>query len=197
MVLFIMMLISTMLMYYYFQRAQALERDIRAVQRGEMAPGEAGKSFAGRLPWVETSNTQPPAPAPEPGYSLESASNHIPATPPVPPPTTRIDAAATQPGQPQPPQLTAPPEELDNNLRLDPVTPADTATSPEDPETPEDATPADYADEVESNDDGEPSDQATQTRNEDEPSPDAAEPAGASLYDLDPPPVRVRAPRRN
>lgn len=180
MVIFIMMLASSALMYYYFQRAKALERDLYAIQRGELDPSEAGRSFLGQLRNY-SHNSQHPASS---AVVNDSDSDESP-TPAVPSPPASAPPAESD----LPPAAIA--VEEDNGLHLD--------TLEDSPTGQNDFIESEVSDEAETlpSNDEDPRILDEDSQSEASQQPDESQPSGESLYDMEAPTVRVRAPRRN
>lgn len=172
MLLFIMMLVSSALMYYYFQRARSLERQVVALQNGELPGNDSESGFLGMLGLGEKRSsptqdavTQPvvATPAPEPPTDL-TAKQSLPssgaASTPTPHPENSAESSNLLPSE-------------ESNTTKSLLLESDEAaleqedeprTTEESPETSED--------------------------------PPAEQRNLESLYDAQPP-VRVRAPQRN
>lgn len=186
MVLFIMMLVSTALMYYYYQRTQMLQRELYTLKSGEATVittdgiGElAGQSSPAR-----------PAPAAAPTTGMAAADN--------PPVANSAPGAAAPAGQPAPPSATEfnanSPESANTaaasqNARGDvPTLNAENTDNP----TAESATESNSVQDSGSSGIESPADTAR-------PSDDnAATPASGeqSLYNMQQPTVKVKAPKR-
>lgn len=168
-------------MYYYFQRAKALERDLYAIQRGELDPSEAGRSFLGQLRNYNNNIQRPSSSTLLTDPDIEASS-----TPSAPEAITNISPTI----EPDLPPASIAVEE-DNGLRLDPL--EDTPAGEEDyvdsdiSDEPDTLPPG--AEESPINNDGLQPETGQNT--------DEAQPSGESLYDMEAPTVRVRAPRRN
>lgn len=149
MVIFIMLLISVALMYYYFQRTRSLERDLADIQARTTDTADTSATIDAAPPAAPVSTEQTAAaPAPPPAASTPEATGAAPVS-------TEMPASDTLP----PSQETVlPPAESDT------LTPADEAAGGEN--APAEETPA------------------------------ATEPI-KSVYDLNTPSVKVRAPRRS
>lgn len=172
MVIFIMMLVSTALMYYYFQRTRYLERELTALRNGEEVPRSKLLSV---LPWTKDDT---PAPVTTPAPEIPSAESQ----PQYVAPTTPASS------EPEVQESTASSAGIQEHSALDSL---DMTDSEED----SDASTA----EDQANDTLTP-EQETAMEESDE--PESTEPAEAtqpieSLYDQMPPPVRVRSPRRD
>lgn len=185
MVIFIMMLVSTALMYYYFQRTRALEREVTALRSGESR--EADPGLFSYLPWNVGPNKAAPQGTQVPAPVHETASPETGATTPGPPAAGMEMAEETLPptGTASTPR---PGAESSANERGEPAYGALTLNSinGEDSEIlPSDET-APGSDRSMSSDaaEGEPDSEATESGEVN------------SMYDA-PPQVRVRAPRRD
>lgn len=167
------MLISTALMYYYFQRTRFLERELIAIKNGE-TPEKSG--FASLLPWTDNesnSSTQSrdSLAEPEPPAAPAPAAAAIQQTPAI-----ASAATAAQPGIQEPDTLSPSAEaalanQTSNGLVLQDL-PAQTPGNS----------------------------QLEATREPLEPESQQPSESGAqinSMYDTKAPPVRVRSPSRN
>jgi hypothetical protein len=165
-----MMLVSTALMYYYFQRTRFLEREVLAIKNGE-TPEKSG--FASLLPWTDSAPTTS-APSSDALAISESPATLSPA--PVAIQQTPTAAAGVQPRTQEADTLSPSAEaalanETSNGLVLQQL-PAQTANDS----------------------------QAEATGQPVEPESQQPAESGAqinSMYDTQAPPVRVRSPSRN
>lgn len=170
MVIFVMMLVSTALMYYYFQRARYLERELTALRSGEEAPRSGLLSM---LPWGKNDSPAPvttPAPA---APAAESQPEYaMPATTPAPQPAMQESTETTA--------------EFQEHSALESLD----MTEAEDPDAPstdqaDDTLTAEQEAVLEESGETESTEPAGETQSIE------------SLYDQMPPPVRVRSPRRD
>ncbi len=177
MLLFIMMLVSTALMYYYFQRTRSLEKQVVALQNGELLATSPQSGFLGLLGLGEKKDSPKlvapprPAPSPDPASAIalqpESAGQDLPPSGAASTPTPKSGNPREELGAVAP-SIEITPQALDLEMDeafVDPNSQIDPITEPVETQ--------DYT-----------SDEPEKERNLD------------SLYDAQPP-VRVRAPQRN
>lgn len=188
MVIFVMMLISTALMYYYFQRSRSLERDLYALQNGEPLPGN---SSDGLFNFMSNRDAQP-------GNASEAISQSQPSAPRSAEADNVSDPTATTSGLnntvPDQAVETASEGSLDLNSQEATYSDPDDSMSLDSQES-----VAQYPGEGETqsaNNENAPDGDATHEGEQDRASSELADPEGQSLYNLEPPTVRVRAPQR-
>jgi hypothetical protein len=111
MILFIMMLTSTGLMYYYFQRTRSLERDLYAVKNGEAPPSEDG-GLLSSMPWNSNPKPEADSAAATAVDAPAAAGNLAASSPSHRPVANTVDAAPTglspRPASPPPPSAQYP-----------------------------------------------------------------------------------------
>jgi len=175
MIIFIMLLISTALMYYYFQRTRFLERQITALQNGEQPEPNGLSNFVSWIKGTQPSDSEDLNAAAEPPKSTPRPQPVAVATPVIEPDTLPESM------QPAPQAMTdAAPALLP--LTEDTTQPAQMEVQGESDTLPDNVENSENSPDLEAENDND--------------NPTANQPIN-SLYDTQqPPPVRVRSPQR-
>ena len=191
-IIFVMMLLSTALMYYYFQRSRSLERELYALQNGEALPTDSGEGLFGFIGWNEAQSDD-----------VEGAVNQSPsqeevtsagASEPAPAGTTPVTASSAVN------QKTEMAHETNQAATYQETNASESGAMTHETLAPVDrystAEAAETGESPSASNENAPEDDATGNEQEAAESSEPIESEGQSLYNMDPPTVRVRAPRR-